>query len=169
MTTDPSGNAIPSYSRDGKWLYFASSRTGRDEIWKMPSEGGVEVQVTRKGGLVAFESLDGKWLYYTKSDASPRLWKMPAAGGEETQLAPFVAGARAFAVTDVGIYFIAPPKHGTEGSIDFISFKSNAPRTLLPITRWPFLGLSVSPDNRSLLYSQYDQAGADLMLIENFR
>ena len=67
MTTDPANDDIPSYSRDGKWLYFASSRTGRNEIWKMAAEGGAAVQVTKNGGLVAFESTDGKWLYYSKS------------------------------------------------------------------------------------------------------
>ena len=29
-------------------------------------------------------------------------------------------------------------------------------------------GLSLSPDGRSLLYSQYDQLAAELMLVENF-
>jgi len=27
----------------------------------------------------------------------------------------------------------------------------------------------LSPDGQSLLYSQYEQKGADLMLVENFR
>jgi Tol biopolymer transport system component len=168
MTSDPPGSAIPSYSRDGRWLYFASGRTGRDEIWKMPVEGGGAIQITRNGGLVALESIDGKWLYYLRSEDSPSLWKRPTSGGGETQLALSVQ-ARAFAVTNVGIYYIAPAKHGALGSIDFINFKTNAPKTLVPLMRTPYLGLTVSPDGRSLLYSQFDQAGADLMLIENFR
>jgi Tol biopolymer transport system component len=168
MTTDPFDHAIPSYSRDGKWLYFASSATGRNEIWRMPADGGTAVQVTKKGGHVAFESTDGKWLYYTKSDDTTSLWKMPAGGGEETQVAPSVQ-SRAFAVTDSGIYFIAPAKHGNMASIEFLSLKSNVPKTVLALTRPPWLGLTVSPENRSLLYTQYDQAGSDLMLIENFR
>ena len=36
------------------------------EVWKLPTEGGKEIQVTRNGGETAFESPDGKSIYYTK-------------------------------------------------------------------------------------------------------
>ena len=41
------------WSADGQWIYFGSTRTGRFEVWKMPSAGGPAVQVTRRGGLAA--------------------------------------------------------------------------------------------------------------------
>jgi Tol biopolymer transport system component len=72
----------PSWSRDGKWIYFASERTGEPQVWKAPVGGGEAVQVTRKGGLVAFESLDGKWLYYIKTHDFTGLWKAPRDGGK---------------------------------------------------------------------------------------
>ena len=40
----------PSWSRDGKWIYFASDRSGEYQVWKMPAGGGEAVQLTRKGG-----------------------------------------------------------------------------------------------------------------------
>ena len=32
----------------------------------------------------------------------------------------------------------------------------------------PFVGLTISPDGRTLLYDRWDQLGSDLMLVENF-
>ena len=64
LTNEPSAEMVPSWSRDGRWIYFASERSGGWEIWKMPSAGGPAVQVTNQGGYAAFESLDGKFLSY---------------------------------------------------------------------------------------------------------
>ena len=168
MTTDSFDQNIPSYSRDGKWLYFASSSTGRYEIWKVPAGGGDAVQVTKNGGRTAFESADGKWLFYTKTDPSSSLWKMPLDEGVETQVGPAVS-SRSFAITEEGVYFIPPPKPDGRSSIEFLGFTSGASKTVVPLTRQSSEGLAVSPDNRFLIYAQFDQAGSDLLLIENFR
>ena|SRR5437773_3401013 len=57
--------ALATWSRDGKWIYFRSSRSGRAEIWRIPSERGEEQQVTQNGGAHAVESTDGKTLFYS--------------------------------------------------------------------------------------------------------
>jgi Tol biopolymer transport system component len=66
LTTSTSNETAPSWSRDGKWIYFVSDNTGALQVWKIPAEGGQAVQVTKKGGLAApVESPDGKTIYYT--------------------------------------------------------------------------------------------------------
>ena len=65
LTTDSADDVAPSWSRDGKWVYFTSNE---------PVDGRLEgigrrrkaIQVTRNGGGTAFESPDGKSIYYTK-------------------------------------------------------------------------------------------------------
>jgi eukaryotic-like serine/threonine-protein kinase len=64
LTNDPARDEAPSWSRDGKWVYFASLRTGRWETWKVSATAGEAVQVTRSGGDTAFESPDGHFVYY---------------------------------------------------------------------------------------------------------
>ena len=40
LTNDPAEDIVPSWSRDGRWIYFGSNRTFAYEIWKAPAEGG---------------------------------------------------------------------------------------------------------------------------------
>jgi serine/threonine protein kinase len=176
LTTHSADDVAPSWSRDGKWIYFTSRRTGRDEVWKVSTEGGEAVPVTRNGGGTAFESPDGKSVYYTKGDMGP-LWKMPVKGGEESQVLPSVV-MRAFSLVNEGIYFIPDPGGihfipdpgvARKSSIQFLSFATGKTKIVARISGLPFEGLSVSPDGRFLLFSQLDQAASDLMLVENFR
>jgi serine/threonine protein kinase/Tol biopolymer transport system component len=166
LTNNPEDEAEPRWSRDGKWIYFASSRSGRDEVWKMPSGGGAPVQVTRNGGGAAFESPDGKLLYYAKGS---RIWKVPVDGGEETQvLEGPLSFSFNFVVVEDGIYFVSASGWPAPGVLHFFNFATGALKPVVTIRLW-MLGLTISPDRRSILYSQIDQAGSDLMLVENFR
>jgi Tol biopolymer transport system component len=98
LTQDGFGNSVPSWSRDGKWIYFTSQRSGRFEIWRMPSQGGAAEQVTRAGGYVGRESADGKTLYFTKTSGDGPLYARPLSGGDEKQVLDYVA-RRAFVVS----------------------------------------------------------------------
>ena len=97
LTTDAADDAMPSWSPDGKWIYFASSRTGRQEVWKVRATGGSAEQVTRNGGACVFPSADGTHIYYTKHDGDAELWTVAVEGGDERQLLPSVVN-RDFAV-----------------------------------------------------------------------
>src|SRR5262245_55931597 len=75
LTTDPAEDIVPSWSRDGRWIYFTSNRlaegrSGRLQIWKMPSGGGEATQMTKQGGFEPVESPDGRWLYFTQDRGS---------------------------------------------------------------------------------------------------
>ena len=41
------GGASPRWSADGRSIYFISSRSGSDQVWRAPAAGGAAVQVTR--------------------------------------------------------------------------------------------------------------------------
>jgi len=174
LVSHPATEAVPSWSRDGKIVYFLSTRSGRSEVWKIPASGGPEVQVTKRGGFMAFESADGKDLYFTKSDGIGPLWRMPVEGGEEAQVLPSVGG-RDFAVAARRVYFIEHTERG--GLLRFLELGSRRTRTLTltELGNGWFPSLTVSPDERSIIYSQdpdklvRTQYGSRLMLVENFR
>jgi Tol biopolymer transport system component len=105
-TDTPSNDGGPSFSRDGRWIYFNSNRTGDFQIWKIPATGGSAVQVTHNGGYISFESPDGAYLYYTQTlaAASP-LWRVPTSGGLPEHIVDGVIW-RNFVVLERGVYYI---------------------------------------------------------------
>lgn len=174
LTIGPATDARPTWSHDGQWIYFASSRgdTLSWNIWKVASSGGPATQVTRSGGIFGQESPDGKWLYFTALDGVLR--RMPADGGEETDyvrdLVDFnlALDVPAVLVTAKGVYYLAPGPHQRGALIRFIGHSGGASKTIGSIPRTPSAGLSLSPDGRFLLYSQYDQSTAEILVVENF-
>src|SRR5205823_13952188 len=72
------------------WIYFYSNRSGKQQIFKAPAQGGPAVQVTLGGGHESFESPDGKTLYYINFEAGERrgrgLWSRPTAAEPNIEL-----------------------------------------------------------------------------------
>lgn len=166
LTNPPADAYFASFSKDGCWIYFVSRRTGREEIWKMPAVGGEPVQLTRNGGVFPFESSDRKDLYFATRGS---LWRVPVVGGEETEVLTSI-DERAWAVVSEGIYFAqANPDGGT--SVRFLRFGTGKVKAITTINRRFGCtgGFSLTPDGHYLLYTQQDQSGSDLMLVENFR
>ena len=129
--------------------------------------GGPAGQITRRGGLTAFESTDGKTLYYTRSQSGAEgLFAMPLAGGEERQVFKERVAHRGFAVFSDGIYCIS--LEGQNREIRFHEFATGRSRGIADIEGPLSLGFSVSPDRKTFVFSRQFPA-ADLMLIENFR
>jgi Tol biopolymer transport system component/DNA-binding winged helix-turn-helix (wHTH) protein len=162
MTNSPKPSFAGSYSRDGKWIYYAmTEEQAVPQVWRMPAQGGAAVRLTQHGGTAPQESLDGTTLYYVKPAGVGSLWKMPVGGGEEKQIADAIFRSN-YAITRQGIYLIRGP------SVELLDPETGARKTVTQ-TKTPDLGIAVSPDGRYLLWSQIDAVGSDLMLVENFR
>ncbi len=171
MTTHPRADAWPYWSRDGQSLYFKSTRpSGWAEIWKMPAKGGEAVQITRHEGDAPQESPDGRFVYYEKGYPSQcSVWKVPAAGGEEVKVLDSTHRDAGWTVGKEGIYFFTPPDGQGRSDICLYNFATGKTSKLLTIERNVGYRIAVSPDERTILYTQFDQAGSDLTLVENFR
>jgi Tol biopolymer transport system component len=172
VTTGTANSYRPRWSQDGRWIYFGSTRTGAEQIWKIPSTGGTAIQLTKNGGLEPIESLDGKYVYYTKPRTTPGVWRMTVDGGDDTRILDRGIES-SWAVTARGIVLmdkLAKP----QASIDVYRFDSGT------IMRWlqfpPGLrfdlansSFSVTPDGKWIVYTQFDQWGSDIEMIEQFQ
>ena len=73
------------------------------------------------------------------------------------------------ATSKQGIYFFTPPNRQGRSDICLYKFATGKTSKILTIERAVYERIAVSPDERTILYGQVDQAGSDLMLVENFR
>ena len=167
ITNDPAADFAPSWSRDGKWIFFSSDRTGSLQIWKMTPAGETPTQLTTDGGDRPAVSQDGKFIYYARGEA---VWRVPAAGGKEAAVLDPVpnAGFAKWGSTKEGLYFIGFTN--ARPTLKFFEFGTRRTSDVMPAEKpWDIGALGVSPDGRSLLFTQIDQSGSDLMFVEEFR
>ncbi len=163
-------NGGPSWSRDGKWIYFYSDRDGGPfQLWKMQLTGGPPVQITRNGGVFGAESADGRFLYYSKFDA-PGIWRMPLSGGDEIHVLDQPPGDEwwNWALAQNGIYFFESSS-GRTGVIKFLDFATGQVTIISATARPPGNGLAITNDGSSILYHENELAESSIMWVKNFR
>ena len=84
---------MPTFSPDGRFVAYASDRSGNFDIWVQPMAGGDAVQITRS---LAQEtqpdwSPDGANIVFRSDRDGGGLFVMPALGGSERRLTTFGA------------------------------------------------------------------------------
>ncbi|MGD0267828.1 MAG: winged helix-turn-helix domain-containing protein [Candidatus Sulfotelmatobacter sp.] len=175
LRDDTSDDGVASWSHDGRWLYFASNRTGKWQVWKRRVEGGEPEQITKDGGFAAFESPDGKSIYYAKFNEGG-IFQVAVDGGAEIKVVSEPSGGNwgYFAVGRDGLYFLGdtgtPAKQ--RPGFKYFDFATKKITVMGDMEKSPYEGapgLSVSPDGKYLLYVQLDEARNNLMMAENFR
>jgi Tol biopolymer transport system component len=177
LTTEPSIDGIPSWSGDGQWIYFASTRAGGiADIWRIPIDGGQAIRLTRNGGFEPQESPDGAHVFYLDRPpagiavgGTAALMRIPVGGGQEElileRVRPFL-----WSVTDPGIVFAT-----REPEFDAIELYRFSDRKVHRVGRLGFrlpgsyTHMTVSRDGRWALATDMVRFDADLMRLDNFR
>ena len=175
LTTEPSIDGIPIWSRDGQWIYFGSTRAGAiPDVWRMSSNGGKPTRLTRTGAFQPQESSDGRYLYYL--DRWPggaanegRVMRVPVGGGQAELVLehvwPFL-----WAVTDTGIVFVT-----REPDFDTIDLYRFSEQRTVRVGRLGFripgiyAHMTASRDGRWVLATKMERFDSDLMRLDNFR
>ncbi|HKU20986.1 MAG TPA: winged helix-turn-helix domain-containing protein [Terriglobales bacterium] len=163
-------NVVPSRSRDGQSIYFASRRGKQDfQVWRVALKGGTPVQITQRGGYAPVESADGS-IYYSKGMDQPAIWKVSVDGGQEVLALdpPGLTHYANWAPTHNGIYYL-DSKSYPHNTIVFFDFSTHKILPVWTMEKEIYIGLAVSPDEKSIVYSQNDQDESNIQIVKNFR
>lgn len=167
ITSGSFNDVAPSWSVDGKSLFFGSNRSGSWQIWKVSIDGShAPQQVTSNGGMVALESPNRRYLYYTKNMA-PGLWRQQLAGGRERKVfdGPPADYPEFWTLSKDDIYALSVVHQ--HYVLSYIDSKSGRGRILDVLKYSPTVGLSISPNGKVLVYSGLIMASSHLTLVED--
>jgi len=169
LTPEKTHNVCPSWSHDGKWIYFASMRSGDFQVWKVPAAGGTALQVTHHGGHAALETLDGRFLYYAKNSyAEPEIWRVPVDGGSEQPVPLVRPGTWAsWQVVQGGILFVGPSL-GHQAVLSFFDIAKDRTSSVAVLDRTPFW-LGATANGKTVAFDQPGREQTQAMMVENFR
>lgn len=155
----------PSWSRDGRWIYFNSDQV----VYRCAMMGGSAVRTGGQlGGGFLQESFDGKVLY---SASRPRntgliMFSLDGAFPESAvEGLPPIIHQGLWTVVPGGIYFV--PVDAPQ-SLRYFDFATKKIRQIFEAPKNFGTGLSVSPGGHWILYSQADEDNTDIMLVDHF-
>ncbi len=158
---------FPSWSLDDKWIYFGSNRSGRMEVWRVPSDGGTPVQLTREGGDAPRVSTDGT-LYYRREST---LYAKPLAGGPDQPIVEGVTGIlSAYLPFGNEVFYVVAPEPSRSNLLELraIDVTTRKSRSISRFEGSTASGLTVAPDGKAALLAVFKVA-RDLILVENFQ
>jgi serine/threonine protein kinase len=167
LTAGPAGHYLPTWSHDGRFVYFGSQHAGTGTIWRVPAAGGPEEQVTHSGDGRSEEAADGQTLYFQRfNGADSPLLALSLSGGQERTVIDCV-GTWAYALGQAGIYH--EPCGGDPQAVPLLLRDTATGRDRLLGTLEGGGVPTVSADGKTILFAKAVGEGSDLVLIENFR
>ena len=89
MVTDKVPSYLHGWSPDDRFLVYTAQRNGQYDIYRIPVEGGDEIQLTDQETLDDGPeySPDGKWIYFNSArTGTMQVWRMRADGSGQEQL-----------------------------------------------------------------------------------
>jgi len=163
--------STPSWSHDGNWLYFQShtSHSPDTRIFRCPASGGDAVALSADPGSFAQESYDGETVYFANQSGGPATLQVvslkPLSAQSVLRGMPAVADQSLWTVVPRGIYFVAA---NSPKSLQYFDFTTKRVRQIFEAEKYFVNGVSVSPDGRSILYTQMQDLNTDIMLVDPF-
>jgi hypothetical protein len=173
ITDQVPGCNIPTWSRDGKFVYCSRRIDGEMRLFRVPvtASGNGQTEMERWfEGKEARETSDGRLLYI--KDDRPGLFARslagdPAANPEEHLVDDIKGPIAYFAPVEQGIYYTGQDSLGNFTALRFFDYVRHHAVTVAPkVIIGGVNSLAVSPDGRSLFYTQVPGTEGNLTLIQ---
>jgi serine/threonine protein kinase len=171
LNTGTDEASVPSWSHDGKWIYFIGSGdwTGA-RIFRVAPEGGNAQVLTSAHGYGPKESFDGQLVYFALKSGPTTTLQAASLNPTGTEfrvegMPPLSFGMNWTVVRD-GVYFFPA---GDFMTLSYFDFATKRIRPVFKVAGGSFFGISVSPDGRYILYALEDQGRSEIMLVDGFR
>ena len=175
-----SNEILPSWSRDGRFIYFTSNYSGRWEIYKQAVEGGEPFAITHQGGMRAVESWDGRYVYVHRGQPLGGIVRIalrttpgatPADASENKVFLGELTGGMwgNWDIGPEGVIFLAPLTPKTARSIALFDPQTGSRHTLFPIGEKLPQGdriFAVEPNGKSFLYVKTETDGGEIGMLE---
>ena len=156
LTLNAGSNYHPSVSPDGRYIVFASNRTGTFNIWRMDADGSNPKQLTNSGSDFRPDSSpDGHWIVYQRGEfasGKPTLWKVSVDGGESVQLTDVNSSVPAISPDGKLIACRFWDERDNSKKVAIIPFSGGGPVRTLGIAIHPWQRVRWTPDGSALTY-----------------
>jgi Tol biopolymer transport system component len=155
----------PSWSPDGKQVYFSSDRDGSVSLYQLDIASGATSLLARNG-FRAQATADGHWIYFSTLYAV--LWRLPQGGGAPVLLPDTLQPYSSANWTVSGNDLLVLRKSTTDNSFELWKadpqLKIRRAGKIEAAYNSDVLGISSSPNSRSLLISTRDGIASDIVL-----
>jgi len=160
---DDRREAYPSFSRDGRWVVFATwDDAAYGGVRAIPVDGGEERLLTAEPGhylepafspdgtTVVYRKAEGDWLRGRLWSNEPGLWAVPFAGGEPVRLTRDGVSPH-FGLEPDRVYFV---RHGEEDRRSLVSIELDGSDERVVAESEAATEMRVSPDGRWLAWAE---------------
>jgi serine/threonine protein kinase len=167
LTSDGYPKQGATISPDGKFIFFASLRSGVPHIWRINSDGSNPKQITYGPDFAPTCAPNGQWItFISMRTGMPLLWKVGVDGGEAVQFTNKQSSRAFFSPDGTSLacgYFVE--NTSSPWKIAIIPMAGGEPSRLIDAPQGRSLGLdnwAWSPDGRAIIYTGFQKGVSNL-------